>query len=365
MGTQRFHGLDVLRAAAMLMGVVMHAILPFVDPEVFDELASGAAQPEVAAFWPALMFWIHQWRMPLFFVLAGFFAAMVIERRGPGYFARDRSVRIFGTMLFFMTAFWALLDIPWPELHHLWFLWHLSLFCWAAALGQWLGIGRALRPALWLFDRPWRLGLLVFPMIGLVTFTKSDLLFHRIPEFFPEIEPLGFLYYWFFFAIGLGLWARHGLLEGLADWRVWAGLVAFGGALGVFGTFLLFAGVELLWIIIPGVAAVQLCFIFGFFGLGLGLVRRAHPWVTFLTESAYAVYIFHLYPVLWFATFFASLGWGAGLSILAAIAATTGFCLVLYVILVRYTPLDWLLAGYRKARFRLGRPILRKAESRP
>ena len=76
----RYHGLDGLRALAMLLGIVLHATLPY-----FARIAG------IESMWPAdddqslallvLFDFIHLWRMPVFFLLAGFFAHLVLERR--------------------------------------------------------------------------------------------------------------------------------------------------------------------------------------------------------------------------------------------------------------------------------------------
>ena len=69
-GPSRYNGLDALRGTAMLLGSVLHAALPYM--------------PGVEAFWPtdrdssrlihAIFEFIHIWRMPLLFILTGFFA---------------------------------------------------------------------------------------------------------------------------------------------------------------------------------------------------------------------------------------------------------------------------------------------------
>ncbi len=68
--------LDALRAAVMLLGIVLHAGLsftPFPWP-VQDERQSG--------FYWLLFAAIHGFRMPVFFLLSGFFTAMLWRRRG-------------------------------------------------------------------------------------------------------------------------------------------------------------------------------------------------------------------------------------------------------------------------------------------
>ena len=127
-GCMRYHGLDLLRASAMLLGFLLHALLIFDEPEVRAEILPGTQMGavEISALGWVIYVWIHIWRMPLFFVLAGFFAAMVIERKGRRAFLQDRTVRIVGALVIFLPLFNLLSDAPWGRLDHLWFLWFLS-----------------------------------------------------------------------------------------------------------------------------------------------------------------------------------------------------------------------------------------------
>jgi len=97
---KRYNGLDALRAMAMFLGILLHGSLTY-----FSQLFS------MELFWPAdndqslnlaLLFdFIHTWRMPTFFLLAGFFAHLVIERKHFFYFFRDRLKRILLPLLIF------------------------------------------------------------------------------------------------------------------------------------------------------------------------------------------------------------------------------------------------------------------------
>ena len=84
--TPRRYDLDALRAVAMGLGIVLHAALPFVP--YWAEGDTGGA----ALF--AVFEYIHLWRMPLFFLLSGFFTAMLWKRRGLGALLRHRLRRI-------------------------------------------------------------------------------------------------------------------------------------------------------------------------------------------------------------------------------------------------------------------------------
>jgi peptidoglycan/LPS O-acetylase OafA/YrhL len=84
----RRHDLDALRASAMLLGIVLHAALSFVDfPWVVQD---RSREPALGL----LVLAIHGFRMPVFFLLSGFFTAMLWRRYGTGGLLRHRAKRI-------------------------------------------------------------------------------------------------------------------------------------------------------------------------------------------------------------------------------------------------------------------------------
>lgn len=82
--------MDALRAFALLLGVFFHAAESFC-PERWSW-----AIVDVRAHWIAASFQhvVHAFRMPLFFVMAGFFAHMLIQQRGVRRFATQRLQRV-------------------------------------------------------------------------------------------------------------------------------------------------------------------------------------------------------------------------------------------------------------------------------
>lgn len=84
----RRHDLDALRSFAMLLGIALHAALAYIGAGwvVSDERTSAGLGVLVAA--------IHGFRMPLFFLLSGFFCAMLWRRRGLAYLLSQRVRRI-------------------------------------------------------------------------------------------------------------------------------------------------------------------------------------------------------------------------------------------------------------------------------
>ncbi len=140
--SRRFHALDAARAFALLLGVALHAAMSFFLPIPAQDASHSNAL--------AVTFYaIHVFRMSLFFALAGFFARLLLHRRGARGFVADRSRRILVPMI----AGWLLLAPPtialvawgvsrsFPDgapqgvetpvgfpLIHLWFLYYLAIF---------------------------------------------------------------------------------------------------------------------------------------------------------------------------------------------------------------------------------------------
>jgi fucose 4-O-acetylase-like acetyltransferase len=84
----RRHDLDALRTFAMLLGIVLHAALAYTGAGwiVSDDRVSAGLGMLVPA--------IHGFRMPLFFLLSGFFSAMLWRRRGLANLLSQRARRI-------------------------------------------------------------------------------------------------------------------------------------------------------------------------------------------------------------------------------------------------------------------------------
>jgi len=87
---ERLHALDAVRGFALLLGVALHATLSYLPgAKAFWTVADAPSTTLALAF-----FWIHLFRMTLFFLIAGFFGRMLLERLGLRAFVRDRIRRI-------------------------------------------------------------------------------------------------------------------------------------------------------------------------------------------------------------------------------------------------------------------------------
>ena len=103
--TKRRHDLDSLRAIAMLLGIVLHS------SQSFASIPWTVKDVQQSDFYVVLLFAIHGFRMPLFFLLSGFFTAMLWRKRGLGGLFEQRAKRIllplFIGCLTIIPAMWA------------------------------------------------------------------------------------------------------------------------------------------------------------------------------------------------------------------------------------------------------------------
>ena len=151
---ERYHALDAVRGGVLVLGVFFHATLSFLPGDQMWIVMDASRSAELSV----LFFTLHIFRMTVFFVLAGFFGRLLLERLGVGRFVLNRAKRIAIPLVMFwplvLTAFiatllWAaaqanggaLPEGPPPPpmtaetfpLLHLWFLYVLLIF-YAAAL---------------------------------------------------------------------------------------------------------------------------------------------------------------------------------------------------------------------------------------
>lgn len=87
----RRHDLDALRAIAMLLGIFLHGAIAYI-PMAGE--GWSVHDPNNSHVFGVLMSIIHGFRMPLFFLISGFFTAMLWRKRGLGSLIKHRLKRI-------------------------------------------------------------------------------------------------------------------------------------------------------------------------------------------------------------------------------------------------------------------------------
>ncbi|OGN42650.1 MAG: hypothetical protein A2623_14275 [Caulobacterales bacterium RIFCSPHIGHO2_01_FULL_70_19] len=380
----RLHGLDSLRAGALLLGVVLHASLSFFPQQAWivadDSRSIGAA---------VLFFAIHLFRMTAFFLIAGLFAHMMLARRGWAGFARDRLVRIAGPL----AAFWlpvmagivaALVwnahanglitpgappppppSYDWTNfpLTHLWFLWVLLLFYAAmlllrapfAALDRGGAWGRVVDRITGALIGPWTPLLLAAPLALALWLDPAWIAFFAVPTPDEGVVPDAAALVGFGLAFGLGflLDRRRDLLDRIAAWApVFLAMALISGVAG----WGLAGGPRLAPMVEPtldkavAAAAVALAVYasaLAAVGLCLRFLSGRSPVRRYLADASYWIYILHLPLVMlaqvwvqdWPGPWWAKLA-GVSLGVLAV-------CLATYELLVRHSFLGRFLNGRR------------------
>ena len=91
----RRHDLDALRAVAMLLGIGLHAAISFIPGDGFW----AVTDTQTNEFFGLFLASIHGFRMPLFFLISGFFTMMLFRRRGLRPLLKHRFRRIFLPMV--------------------------------------------------------------------------------------------------------------------------------------------------------------------------------------------------------------------------------------------------------------------------
>ena len=369
--TDRLHSLDFLRAFALLMGVLLHVLMLFLEP--FD-----GSEPRLGA--SIVFIWIHTWRMPLFMLLAGFFTALSLSNRNIGNYAVNRLIRLGVPLLLLWSLIpaideeasrlfkvpelisWLFYDIPFTfRLDHLWFLYYLLIFYCILLLVK------TAAPSIYYVITDYKLSLsrvliLWCPILILLSPLNKPTggIFGEIPTTFGEINLGSMLFMASFFMIGMQAYKSSQFLENLQRTRFWLpslivfslipiGLLAWGG---VKDEPFAFSGLLELWIInsLSGTAALLL--VFSIMGFAMHKISSSGQMLRWLVKLSYPIYVFHLMFVIWISGTLMFFGTSDWIVVLLGFASGILFPVIIYYTCICWTPLDWIFNGYKNSRYR-------------
>ena len=375
----RIHYLDNLRALAMLLGVYLHAALAYAEPSRSIWIATNP-QGNVAI--DASIWWIHLFRMSLFFLLSGYFSRLMIQRKGVKPFLWNRAIRVALPFVLFWPLLMVAMTIvfvfafsyvkepqgllkvivaaskdpdaaesstPYSTMH-LWFLYYLLMFSLIAAVAsRWTRLKFD-----WLFQRTW---LLVLSPLALVPGVMAAGLPVAAPEsFVPAWWP--FAYYGLFYWAGWQFYGREVLLDRLQPW-CWLFVTA--SVLLFVPHYFLLPVLDIALIqqatesrshapyLPESVLASYLSAMLTLSALLIGqrFLVRSNAWLKFCADSSYWVYLIHLPIILFLQTLLIPIAIPIFAKLVAVTLVTWLFCLATYVVFVRYTPIGWMLNGKR------------------
>lgn len=378
--TNRLHGLDFLRAVMMSLGVVLHTSQQYMTMPFYDYYWDVARSPSM----DALLVFINTFRMPVFYLLSGFFTALLFYKKGLSKMLENRFQRIvipFVLLLPVLALVMSALrivalhvmgtgelgfdltrpeiaDEVWFKTHNLWFLYYLMLH----VIAVWV-VAEVWQRLPKLFTSPMKRVALSSPVYSGVFFVFICLGLAAIGSlssvgrisaklsFIPDIKV--FSYFGLCFLLGWVLYLRLDDLGELARrWRKYM-LVA---------TILLVVALVLFAVkdefesashgLRHGLLSLATGFSVGYYMLAfVGLFSQyfqAHnPWIRYFSDSAYWVFVFHSIPLVAIGLLIHDWSLPAEIKFLIVCVGTFLFCLWSYQIFVRNGAMGAVLNGRR------------------
>jgi glucan biosynthesis protein C len=362
----RYYNLDFLRAFAMMMGLVMHAPLLFWQPDFAKVFGIENIAP--AEEWINIIGrYINNWRMPLFFLLSGFFSVLIIKRKGTSQFIRDRLIRVGLTCLVFSSLY----DIADGSFdfttHHLWFLYELMIFVFCFSF---LYRVQTIKD---LLDREisTRILLILFlwlvatvPLANILNNWWHPLAWKPSTTYF-DLKLGNMVYYFSYFLVGVIFYSNQHIFTKLKNSKTILAigiLAVLAFLLRVYSDYLTLGGIDDLRnlaqmqfdpimvicnSLLIGVNTILWCLFF--IGLTSKFIVSGSAILRWFVELSYPIYIIHIIPIAMMSALF----YRAGLSqpVIFVLTIIAGFivCVILYYILIKFTPLNWLINGYSKS----------------
>ena len=374
MTTQRIHALDALRAIMMLLGIVLHTSLSYTVVAAEEHWFFNDPHNTWIGF-DFIFSAIHFFRMPIFFMVAGFFAALLFYERSAQTMLKNRLQRIVYPFLVFVMLLWLMNALSlgfafgefkaagfpisdeygprpfhWTQLFpkvtmHLWFLYYLI---WLSGLGWLLGKLTQAAPSFFQkfnskFSNLLQHSLLKLLIPILLTFCMlclidQDWIITPI-SWIPNIKALAFYAIFYFF--GWFLYQSRTQLPTFQQHAWLLTLLAFGLVA------VQFIGIEFPLLSRFINAILAWCFVYGITGLFFRFFSQPSNSMRYISDASYWIYLIHLPLTILLPTLL--IGWTipALFKFLIVVIAASMICLVTYHYGVRGTFIGQFLNGRR------------------
>lgn len=237
-----------------------------------------------------------------------------------------------------------------PSLLHLWFLYYLLYFYLLIPVGRWLGDRLAPHRdviARWGHSPGFACALVLLTSATLWPF-GGGVVYEGFLFITPH--PPSLIYYGTFFLLGYLLHGQRGLLVTFDRWMLWglcAALLLLPLSLFASASALPDADRAAHLFAVTTNAALTWAMIYAFMGVFLRWLDYDSPWILYVSNSSYWVYLVHL-PVISFAAWMVlPLDWHAFVKFPLIVAFTTVVCFASYHYLVQGTWIGAFLNGLR------------------
>lgn len=376
--TERLHSLDSLRAIMMMLGLVLHSVL------TYDTVTHGTEWPmkdpnstHESMTW--LFGFIHMFRMPIFFIVSGFFGALLFYDRSPKRMLINRMKRVLFPFVLFLFLLWPFVLVgftysnmvfghvvnAWsesfrllsqvktylpPSTIHLWFLYYLLLFVLASyvlglLLRKFQYFSTTINTTFQHLLENHVLRVLVFSGI-----TFCILKFMNQPwvatsgSYIPDVNT--FIFYFQFYIFGwilfkskhfLDLFKRHDITSTLLGTFLYTLTYIYKDAINY--EMLVASNALMVWL-----------FSFGMIGLFIRYASSHSSRMRYISDASYWVYLLHLGFTGIFPGMIAHLDVPGPFKALIVCTLTTIICFVTYHFIVRSTFIGKFLNGKRYTR---------------
>ncbi|WP_282121915.1 acyltransferase family protein [Algibacter mikhailovii] len=372
--TERLHALDSLRAIMMILGIVLHSANTYVVADygaswpLKDPDSTGIALDYISSI-------VHAFRMPIFFVIAGFFASLLFYERSYSKMIKNRINRILFPFIVFLIIMWPLVTMAFTYSNlvfsghlnayeatlakytniaafipqhtmHLWFLYYLVFFSLTSYI---LGLlfkklPKTSRKISQIFNYIIQKPILKVMVYSVITFLLL-LAMNRYwvatsLSFVPDFNT--YIFYAFFYFFGWILFKSKAYLNTFLKYD-WLFTIL---AIVLFTTYFFMDDTALALEVKMAIKSVNVwLFTFGFTGLFIRYASKHSALMRYISDSSYWVYLLHLPLTAFLPASQYGVDIPAFFKFLLVMSGTTIICFVTYHYLVRATLIGKFLNG--------------------
>jgi glucans biosynthesis protein C len=364
---KRYYAFDSLRATMMLLGLVIHSSMSYSSS---DDMSWPLRSKDTSAVFFYLVDFIHAFRMPVFFLIAGFFGAFLFYNKSPEQMLKNRFKRIFLPLLIFLlllnpfimyafkycdavfaghapitlvkhfSSFWSYIPFG---LFHLWFLYYLFIISFLVYLFSKLMTGTSAFSIDNLFERTFKnpaYRLLILTSVSFVIlFLFGSKSFETSITWLPDLGIL--TYFLVFYITGWLLYRKKELVNTLKHFDIATTIIAV-----IAFCLKIYFNNQINLIGLQIVNSIITCFLsLGLIGLFLRFADLPNKSVTYIVNSAYWVYLIHFFIAILLSGLIEGLTLPVYLKFLIVLSVTSVICLVSYHFFVRKSFIGVFLNG--------------------
>ena len=351
----------------MLLGLVIHSAMSYSNS---NDMSWPLRAKDTSNFFFVLVDFLHTFRMPVFFLIAGFFGAFLFFNKSPKQMLKNRFKRIFLPFVVFLVllnpfilfafnyckavfngnpplsfskhflSLWSYIPF---SLYHLWFLYYLFIVSVLMYLFSKLTKYISVSPIDNFFERTFK-----NPALRILTLTSVSFVilflfgaksFETSVKWIPDLGIL--TYYFAFYTTGWFLYRKKELVNTLKRFDIITtviGVIAFCLKLYYYNQMNLIS-LQIINSIITCTLSI------GIIGLFLRFTDIANDYIAYFVNSAYWVYLIHFFIAILLSGLLNDALFSVYLKFLIVLLGTTTICLTSYHFFVRKTFIGVFLNG--------------------